>query len=84
MKTPEQIKAWLEAQPWYELFKSYTLDEDANPHTDVDGFKYDSEKTLSGIRGDSTIVSAFVWRRTNEGYDFWNNVNNQFYEWYDK
>ena len=84
MKTPEQIKAWLEAQPWYELFKSYTLDEDANPDTDVDGLKYNSEKTLSGIRGDSTIVFAFVWCRTNEGYDFWNNVNNQFYEWYDK
>lgn len=28
MKTPEQIKAWLEARPWYEQFKNYTLRED--------------------------------------------------------
>ena len=25
MKTPEQIKAWLEARPWYEQFKNNVM-----------------------------------------------------------
>ena len=28
MKTPEQIKAWLEAQPWYEQFKERVMSGD--------------------------------------------------------
>ena len=80
MKTPEQIKAWLEAQPWYEQFKSYTLREDLN--YDVKDIKAHSAKVLSGLNDDLTIAFAFVWDGTNEGYRFWDNIDTQFIKWY--
>lgn len=80
MKTPEQIKAWLEAQPWYEQFKNYTLREDLNG--DVKNLKAHSEETLSGLNGELTIALAFVWNKTDEGYKFWDYIDTRFIEWY--
>lgn len=79
MKTPEQIKAWLEAQPWYEQFKNNTLNSIANFCIDIEE---DSKRTLSGERKDSTILNAFSWLRTNEGYLFWIKVDYMFRGWY--
>ena len=47
MKTPEQIKAWLEAQPWYGAFRYYTQNKNVNHTASI---KIDSETTLSGRR----------------------------------
>ena len=79
MKTPEQIKAWLEAQPWYEQFKNYTLNEFVNFDVNVNK---SSAETLMGKRGESTIMFAFSWEATDEGAGFWNEVDFQFREWY--
>ena len=79
MKSPEQIKAWLEAQPWYGAFRYYTQNKNVNHTASI---KIDSETTLSGRRGDSTINLAFIWAETNEGYEFWKNVDALFFEWY--
>ena len=79
MKTPEQIKAWLEARPWYEQFKNNTVNSIANFCVDIER---DSKRTLSGERKDSTILLAFSWLRTNEGRSFWQKVDYQFRGWY--
>lgn len=78
MKTPEQIKAWLEAQPWYEQFKNYTLNPDMNP---AKRLEIDSTDALSGDWRDLTILCAFNWLKTNEGYMFWVNIDSQFRKW---
>lgn len=83
MKTPEQIKAWLEAQPWYEQFKNNTLDPDINI-VNPTKCEEDSARTLSGYHGDLTIVLSFRWFKTNEGYIFWANIDNQFCKWYNE
>ena len=79
MKTPEQIKAWLEAQPWYEQFKNNTLNGFVNFDVNVN---QSSAETLLGKRGESTIMLAFYWEATDEGAGFWNEVDFQFREWY--
>lgn len=76
MKTPEQIKAWMEAQPWYEQFKLNTV---IGNYT----IKY-VQKVLSGIYGKSTIVLAFGWEDSDEKWKFWNDINNEFCKWYDE
>lgn len=82
MKTPEQIKAWLEAQPWYEQFKNYTLDKNVNLIGNEEYLKLDSAMTLSGVKGVSTITGAFIWRLTKEGVGCWADINFIFNIWY--
>ncbi len=74
MKTPEQIKAWLEAQPWYEQFKSRVLN-DSSPSED-------KRKILNGELGEITIFWAFLW--PNNEIAIWENANRQFLEWYNE
>ena len=75
MKTPEQIKAWLEAQPWYEQFKLNVLNSKYP--------EYQKQLTLNGERGIHTIAVAFMWAYTPEGFFFWLDVYGTFTEWYD-
>ena len=74
MKTPEQIKAWLEAQPWYEQFKENVFNS---------GFsELRKQRTLSGKDGIDTIVGAFKWVGTHETLFFWEDVDKKFCKWY--
>ena len=41
MKNPEQIKAWLEARPWYEQFKNNVMRDWSNTSKGI-------KRTLSG------------------------------------
>lgn len=74
MKTPEQIKAWLEAQPWYEQFKENVFNSDFS--------KLRKQKTLSGESGLDTITGAFKWLGTPETLFFWEDVDKEFCKWY--
>lgn len=74
MKTPEQIKAWLEAQPWYEQFKENVFNSDFS--------KLRKQKTLSGESGLDTIMGAFKWPGTPETLFFWEDVDKEFCKWY--
>lgn len=76
MKTPEQIKAWLEAQPWYEQFEINVI------RNWITSLK--ARKTFSGENGIITIALAFNWQATNEGFEFWNDVDNKFRNWYNE
>lgn len=74
MKTPEQIKAWLKAQPWYEQFKENVFNSDFS--------KLRKQKTLSGESGLDTITGAFKWFGTPETLFFWEDVDKEFCKWY--
>lgn len=74
MKTPEQIKAWLKAQPWYEQFKENVFNSDFS--------KLRKQKTLSGESGLDTITGAFKWLGTPETLFFWEDVDKEFCKWY--
>lgn len=76
MKTPEQIREWLQSQEWYKLFRLNTYLDNISLIT--------IEKVLSGNCRKNTIVLSFVWESTKEGWDFWNKVNDDFEEWYNK
>lgn len=64
MKTPNQVREWLKAQPWYLKFVTNTL------------------KAHNGYLGAATITDAFDWLDSDEGQEFWENVNDQFMEWF--
>lgn len=74
MKTSEQIKEWLERQLWYEQYKTNLFWENDSSLV--------SRKYLSGDEGGLTISKAFYWRDTEEGFDFWNDVNKKFVDWF--
>ena len=75
MKTPEEIREWLQKQKWYPQF--------------VDNLKNQRESApyehiLCGILKERTISSAFRWGFTPEGFYFWNYIENQFLKWYNE
>ena len=72
MKTPEQIKAWLEAQPWYEQFKSRVL---SGPYP-----AEDKHRTLNGKDGAITIGGSFTW--PSDEIDEWGKRDEEFKKWY--
>lgn len=75
MKTPEQIKEWLQKQEWYPQFRLNTY---------YDNSVRTAEKVLSGDCLKGTMVLSFVWEKTKQGWDFWNKVNDEFEKWYNK
>ena len=74
MKTPEQIKAWLEAQPWYEWFKENI--ESFRPNRNY------TNKILNGGFGERTMEGRFLWSQSREGYCFWSAALREFLRWY--
>lgn len=46
------------------------------------------EKVLSKTEhflpmGKFTLLEAFIWKHTSEGFDYWNKINNKFIKWYE-
>lgn len=71
MKTPEQIRAWLESREWWPQFRRNTVE-----------FDYRTAEVLSGDRGEDTILDAFCWVYAPEGLSFWTEKNWEFQKWY--
>lgn len=74
MKTPEQIKEWLEDKPWYSKYKAHVLEKLCYSHKTKD-------EILSRMKGKMTFLFAFSWKESDEGFDFWHDINNQFQKW---
>lgn len=74
MKTPEQIREWLQKQEWYESFR-----RQAEEYLSSELYK-----TLNGYDGTYTISYAFYWQHSKEGDKYWREINRQFQEWYNK
>lgn len=76
MKTADEIKEWLRKQDWFGAFVKNVEEYYYN-----DGMLSD---IINGKRGRTTILEAFTWRDTEEGRDFWCNIEKQYLEWYDE
>ena len=74
-RTSTEVSRWLQKQEWYESYidnlERYR-DYDSNV---VNRFK-------NGYKYHETIMSAFSWYSTPEGYDYWYKINEQFEDWY--
>lgn len=74
MKTADEIKGWLRKQDWFGAFvkniEEYYHNDDML--SDI----------INGEHGRTTILVAFTWRDTEEGHDFWRNIENKFLFWY--
>lgn len=77
MRTARQIRRWLESHKWYGSFRRQVL-ESVKP-IDPDAFK-----VLNGEFGRNTITAGFFWWRADEGWHFWEKIDRQFKEWYEK
>lgn len=75
MKTQKQIKEWLEKQTWYEQYKTNLFRESDS--------SLESMEHLLGRAGLLTISKAFCWGMTEEGFDFWNEVDEKFTDWFE-
>lgn len=75
MKTPAEIKEYLEAHEWYNDFVVNTLNLNKSQN--------DINKVFSGYYGKKTISSAFLWDKGERGFDFWKNVHKKFSYWFD-
>jgi hypothetical protein len=74
MKNEQEVKQWLEEQPWYGQFKAHVESREY--------FILYRNKILNGEFLLDTIMSAFFWEETSEGFDVWNKRNSEFWEWY--
>ena len=72
MKTPEQIKAWLEAQPWYEEFKKEVMSGD-------DISDKSKKDILDGKRSINTLREGVVMFNADRG---WLERNDYFMSWF--
>ena len=74
-KTAKQVREWLEAQPWYEAFKTNTSRR----------FWYDAktvQNVLNGVFLEATIMAAFDWDYSKEGSAYWEERQDEFMDWY--
>ena len=74
-KTNAAVAKWLQKQEWYEAW----LDNMRLQDFLSEGRKH--EYAL-GLYGEVTICDSIVWLMTPEGYDYWDEINQQFIRWY--
>lgn len=80
MRTAKEIQRWLKKHKWYQSFKDQVICGNF-----ADNSLHDSAwQCLNGHCGRRTILVAFYWNMSTEGYDFWRKVNNEFKAWYDE
>ena len=73
-RSERAIKIWLLTRLWYMNYK-YNL------HQEYDD--YDKEmQFLNGLYGEQTISSAFCYRNTPEGIEYWGKREERFLRWY--
>lgn len=66
--------AFLESRPWYQEWKECLL---ASTHVDVD-----KESFLRGESGKDSVLNAFPWSDSPQGWDVWKRRNDEFLGWY--
>lgn len=80
MRTAEEIRRWIERQPW---FTSFWLQTKACRPNEIYCSSYeDLKRILSGQNGAHTLLGAFDWLTSIEGLEFWKKENNRFKNWY--
>lgn len=73
MKTEKQISEWLKDKPWYNDF---ILNIESAGNSDIG--------IVNGSLLRETIGKAFTWHKTSQGDTFWDAIDKEFIDWYDK
>lgn len=74
MRSTKEIEKWLKRRWWYKKFKKNVETVDVGGHNSV--------KILGGHYGNDTVIGAFCWELTPEGFNYWYRRNTQFLLWY--
>lgn len=74
MKTPAEIKEYLQVHEWYNDFVDSSM-----KHYNS---KNETEKVIRGLYGSETISRAFLWDESVKGFKFWHKVHKEFRSWY--
>lgn len=77
MKTPKQIRHWMQQQEWFESFKEQTIE-----YYKKQSLPEVAEKILNGESGSKTISGAFPWICSREGHSYWESKDQKFMTWY--
>ena len=77
MKSKEEIYKWLSQHDWYESFKTKTIHH-YNQIASLDEYL---SKLIKENKPETIICSAFYWPATNEGWYFWDKINNEYLKW---
>lgn len=75
MRTPGEIEKWLKKQKWFDKFYDHCRKQHFYDLKFVEGI-------MSGNHGVETIMDAFKWCITDEGADYWYDVQKTFWKWY--
>ena len=78
MKTAEQIAEYLREQDWFSAYIDNLKRKDLKP---LAGGTY--EDHISGRKGLCTISNAFYWTKTEQGNEFWSDIDDEFVKWWD-
>ena len=70
MKTRQEIFDYISKQTWYESFCTNCFKRAC----ECDNYEFKLNQHL--------IDSAFNWDETPEGFDYWNEIYNQYTDWY--
>lgn len=73
-RTERQVRRWLRTRLWYRKYKR-------NLHNEMDDPEVEATY-LYGLQGEQTISSAFCYRETPEGIDYWGKREKRFLQWY--
>lgn len=74
MKTKEEIKKWLNLQPWIANYiREFTRQHSGS--TELMSF-------LSGEMLYATIIGAFNWDISEKGKQYWSDINDIFDQWF--
>lgn len=74
-KTPRQVRRWLRRQPWYKDFRKFVMLEE-------DRKLRDKLLVLAGYYGMTTLIEAFDWSATLQGYNEWAARSRALCGWY--
>lgn len=74
-KTARQVRRYLRRQPWYDSFRRLVWMEENRSIRD-------RIRTLRGRDGGYTIIGAFDWTSSVQGFNGWSEVSNEFDKWY--
>ena len=73
MKSEKQIEEYLKSKEWYDRYL----------HNIKKVFSSGSVSNYTlGRKSYNTIRLAFNWKITDEGYDYWADIDKEFREWF--
>lgn len=71
-RSEKNIKMWLRTRLWYRRYKSNLITERSD----------ESSNYLEGKMGSWTLYSAFTYKNTPEGVEYWSDKEEKFLKWY--